>query len=131
LWRRVAFLGLAALYVQTLLPLVVALSVPSLQATERHAASHAGHQAHLARLGVGHHEPAIPGPDKHPAHHASHGDCVLCLGLQLAGAAALPTLPPLPIPSQSRAVFAATGSATGITAAAPVHYASRAPPQIG
>jgi hypothetical protein len=130
-WRRVAFLGLAALYAQTLLPLFVALAIPSLQAAEDHAAPHAAHRSDVTHFGIAH-APAPAGPERPPArHHVAHGDCVLCLGMQLSGPAALPTLPPLPIPTQSRAIFAAAGRATGIIADAPVHYASRAPPQLG
>jgi hypothetical protein len=129
-WRQVAFVGLAAIYVQTLLPLFIALQLSSFQTAERHSPSHAHNHSLVAQHGITQH-PASPAPERQHGHHASHGDCALCLGLQLGGPAPLPMLQPLPIPAASHAVFAAAGAAAGIIAAAPVYYSSRGPPQLG
>jgi hypothetical protein len=119
------------MYVQALLPLFIAFAIPHAQAPVAHGQPHS-HEHHLAALSGATHDSTSPGvPAPHGGNHAAHGDCVLCLALQAGGLAALPALVPLPGPTDSRAVFAVVHYDDGVIVAAPVHYASRAPPQLG
>lgn len=118
-----AWLGLAGIVLQALLPLLVAAGM-----AEAHAAPAAGQSAIHPHLG---HQ--MPAPHDPPAGH-SHGQaahCILCLGLHAVGPMAVPGGVILVLPVASSGSIGPSIAALPDIARPPAPYASRAPPSIG
>lgn len=132
-WRVASWLGLAATCVQAALPLVVALLIPLVTPAERgwsihhHVASHESGPTDATRHTIAAHG-GVPHSPGQPVPHGGHARCPLCLALQ-AGGPALPTeFITLSLPAISRPSLASGSERHQHEPAAPVHYASRAPP---
>jgi hypothetical protein len=125
-WAVAARLALVAICAQALLPLLLVVAPPGLDHAPRAVALSHIH-ADLARADGGAPHSGHP-PSSAPAGH-DHGQCILCLGLQLAAATALTAPSILPMPAVAAAAVAPLPAAPAVVPRAPAAYASRAPPR--
>ncbi len=122
--RLAAWLGLAGILFQALLPLLIA----SVSLAEAHAAPTDGVQSAIHKQHGGH-APAPHGPPAGHQHGQAH--CVLCLGLHAVGPMAVPEAVALVLPREIAGTLLAGRAAIPQFARPPAAYASRAPPAIG
>ena len=115
------WLSVAAMAIQTLLPLFIGITIVALEH---------GHQGHAALHRP--HAEQIPSPEpRHGDDHPGglHSGCILCLGLQAAGAFLLPTVA-APAPAVGTGSVEAVQQRGIERLGSPAAYASRAPPSI-
>lgn len=123
--RFAAWLGLAGIVLQALLPVLVA----SASLAQAHAAPPLAGQSAIHP----HPDHQVPPPHAPPADHP-HGQaahCILCLGLHAVGPMAIPGGAALILPRGIAGDIAARLAPLPQIARPPAPYASRAPPAIG
>jgi hypothetical protein len=117
-----AWLGIAGIGVQSVLPVLLAFAVSTATCAEGASAFgvSAIHPDHAS-----HHVPRPPSQHRHtPAH------CTLCQTLQGAGTATLPASLALSLPTDSMRAAAFESPAALALRGSPAAYISRAPPPI-
>jgi len=118
-WRIAAWLGVAGMGVQAMLPLFLALALatapcPGAVKSPGVSAIHADHAGHHGNL---------PAPHSHATNH-----CLLCQSIQSGGTATLPGSLALHLPRDAAHVALAATTTLHIIGGSPAAYISRAPP---
>jgi hypothetical protein len=120
-----AWLGIAGVGVQAVLPLFLAFAIASVDHLDGTAGAHSAiHQ---------HHADHAPGSQHKPGghHEHQHASCILCQGLQAAGPVTLPAAVVVALPVGAIAVDPSAAPSAPLIPRPPAAYASRAPPSIG
>lgn len=122
-----AWLGLFALAIQAVLPLVVAVEISLAAGAGRDSAFEICEYGHV-HAAAPHDEDDAPGKSHHHDRGDGDGLCPICIALHAAPVFTAPATLPLPLPAARQVVIAAVEPRSPAHPVTPSAYRSRAPP---